>query len=349
MSSSSQTLLLSLPDELFSVICLFMDDEEFLNFQKVSKSIVESTKSFIFFKERLLNKFKYWKDNLEQLSNHKFSLQKMLQNEETVKYLYKSSLSKYLIVGKDKYNGDWMTAIQNYCKKLGLKNIDVFDTEKDVPHLKRLKKYSSILIVGDHNTFIDSDRSKKFSEELCKYLLNGYGGVVVNVFANCSIVTNGYLKYSFEDFHPIQPTTQTSSDFKEMKMFPANSNYEDHFLLMGYKGFCMGSINWDHSHGQLLEKNKEFDKQTIECIARFGDVEKIPSIATRILPLNLTEKYFPNHLKYIENYQENNKERLTGRICELNFFPVDGWCKMSEASKLIVNALLYCSCLLKNK
>ncbi|KAL9654644.1 hypothetical protein ABK040_006706 [Willaertia magna] len=341
--------LTSLPDEIFSIICLYLDDKDFLTFQKVSKSISESidTFGFLFLKERLLNKFKYWKNHLALINknnNSTFSLQKMLQNEETVRQLYKSSHSKYLIVGKD--GRQWMTAIQTHCKELGLQNVDIFDTEKkgEVPTLEFLKDYSSVVLVGDNCTFIDKDHASQLSESLCKYLLNGYGGVVVNVFANCSNVTSGYLQHSFENFHPITPTTQRSG-FSGIKMTPDNTNYEDHFLLIGYQDFVMEA--GDHSHGQLFSKTKEFDEKTIGCIARFTDTEKIPAIATRKLPLDLIEKHFPDHLKYISDQCKGVVG--TGRICELNFFPVDGWSKLSEGSKLIVNALLYCTCLLKNK
>ncbi|KAL9652103.1 hypothetical protein ABK040_015929 [Willaertia magna] len=346
------TSLLSLPDEIFGTISLFLDDKSFLTFQKVSKSIFESTNTFLF-KQRLLNKFKYWNNYLEKLkinNNNTFSLQKMLQNEKTIKNLLNSSLSKYLIIGRGDDN--YLSKIQQYCKELGLQNVDIHSTlqTNSIPSLQDLKNYHSILLVGDSCSLLDTSHANKMSENICSYLLNGYGGVVLTVFSNCSNVTGGFLGGVFEDFHPITPTLQTTTGVSNAYIKPNSLEYEDHFLMIGYENFHMRS--GDHAHGYLYNKNEEFDDKTVECIARFTDVEKIPAIATRVLPLNLVEKYFPNlysNYCYVnKDSYSNDGNKLTGRICVLNFFPVEGWAKMSEGSKLIVNALLYCSCLLKN-
>jgi len=202
--------------------------------------------------------------------------------------------------------------MDDICQKLrtaGLPVVEPFFTQKRVPTLEELQKYSSVLVYSyNSSAFLDG---QLMGDVLADYVDNG-GGVVVTVFTNCNNLRNGFLKGRFyeQGYHPINPSRQHDTNGKKPLTLGKIVD-STHPIMEGVRSldggrssfFCPGALNPD-SH----------------LIAEWSN--GVPLVA--------------------------ELRRGKGRVVVLNFFPPSSdtgdprfWLSSTDGGLLLANALAY--------
>ncbi|EGG23126.1 hypothetical protein DFA_05256 [Cavenderia fasciculata] len=162
---------------------------------------------------------------------------------------YNMRKSSFLVLGGPVAQSSCMDDICKKLRECGLDNVDSFYTQKRLPTLEELQKYTGVLIYSyNSSAFLDG---QTMGDVLSDYVDNG-GGVVVTVFTNCNNLRNGFLKGRFFDqnYHPINPARQADTNGKK-PLTLGKVVIPNHPILNGIKSldggrssfFCPGSVN----------------------------------------------------------------------------------------------------------
>eukprot|EP01133_Synstelium_polycarpum_P020358 gene20358-24423_t len=189
------------------------------------------------------------------------------------------------------------------------KHVDSFYTQKRIPTLDELQKYTGVLVYS-YNSSAFQD-GQLMGDVLADYVDNG-GGVVVTVFTNCNNLRNGFLKGRFcdQNYHPINPARQHDTNGKK-PLTLGKVHHPGHPIMNGVKSleggrssfFCPGSL---HPEAKLVAE-------------------------------------WSNNMPLIVDLTKNK-----GKVVALNFFPPSSdtgdarfWSANTDGSLMMANALAY--------
>ncbi|GAM20607.1 hypothetical protein SAMD00019534_037820 [Acytostelium subglobosum LB1] len=229
--------------------------------------------------------------------------------ESTWRRYYNQRKTSFLVLGGPVAQSSCMDDICSKLRAAGIDHVDSFYTQKRIPTLEELQKYSGVLIYSyNSSAFLDG---QLMGDVMADYVDNG-GGVVVTVFTNCNNLRNGFLKGRFfeQNYHPINPARQHDTNGKKplslgKVVIPDHPIMNDVKSLEGGRSsfFCPGSLHPDAT-----------------LVAEWSN--NVPLIAE--LPKN------------------------KGKVVALNFFPPssdtgDGrfWSSSTDGAVMMANALAY--------
>jgi hypothetical protein len=229
---------------------------------------------------------------------------------------------KYLIIGTSE---EYLPNVKHMVSSSGL-NVTAFDPleHRRLP-IDILYDHHAVLVFGDADTFITDDGCTVAGDALADYVDQGYG-VVECVFANCHNCDSGHLagRFKFQNYHPMPTSVQENiptGQFGDVRVLITDPEHiimqnvdTSTFRLERYSDTCLPPPNF----GETVAKDP-----SLHVIAEFVSDEKCPAVMTR----DRTKIGHPN----------------SGKIVLINFFPGDKWACNSDVSKLLINALIYCS------
>ncbi|KYQ89884.1 hypothetical protein DLAC_09860 [Tieghemostelium lacteum] len=229
--------------------------------------------------------------------------------ELTWRKYFNQRKQSFLVMGGPTSQSTCMDDICSKLKAQGIGTVDKYYTQKQIPTLEELQKYTAILIYSyNSSAFLDG---VAMGDVLADYIDNG-GGVVVTVFTNCSNLRNGFIKGRFYDqnYHPILPARQHDTNGKKPLQM-GKISIHDHPILQGVRQLDGGKSSF-YCHGIMNPEAK------LVC-------------------------EWSNGVPLVSDLQKKN-----GRVVALNFFPpssdtgdVRFWSSATDGTQLMVNSLLY--------
>eukprot|EP01132_Coremiostelium_polycephalum_P003097 gene3097-3873_t len=229
--------------------------------------------------------------------------------ENSWRKYYNLRKSSFLVLGGPLTQSSCMDDICNKLRMAGIGRVEYFYTQKRIPTLKELQKYTSVLIYSyNSSAFADG---QQMGDVLADYVDNG-GGVVVTVFTNCNNLRNGFLKGKFleQNYHPIIPSRQHDTN--------------------GKKALNLGKVHIPNHPIMQGVKNLEGGRSSFYCNGGLNVEAKLVAEWSNGVPL-------------IADLAKNK-----GKVVALNFFPPSSdtgdprfWSSNTDGSTLMANSLVY--------
>eukprot|EP01113_Clastostelium_recurvatum_P044312 TRINITY_DN746_c0_g1_i1.p1 TRINITY_DN746_c0_g1~~TRINITY_DN746_c0_g1_i1.p1 ORF type:complete len:451 (+),score=104.96 TRINITY_DN746_c0_g1_i1:150-1502(+) len=229
--------------------------------------------------------------------------------ERTWHTFYEQKKRSFGVLGGPTAQSSCMDDVITKLRSAGLPVVDSHFTQKRIPTLDELQKYSSVLVYSyNSSAFLDGTL---IGDVLADYVDNG-GGVVVTVFTNCNNLRNGFIKGRFyeQGYHPITPSRQHDTN--------------------GKKPLTLGKIV-DPTH-PIMEGVRSLDggRSSFFCPGALNPDSKLIAEWSNGVPL-------------VAELQKGK-----GRVVVLNFFPPSSdtgdprfWLSSTDGDVLLANALAY--------
>ena len=128
---------------------------------------------------------------------------------------------------------------------LQFKNVEMWDVsehDNTLPTRDYFNKFAAIMLVGDHNSFINADECANLGTNCVSYLLDqsntsSGGGIVLCSYSHMNDVENGFITGDFlkRNYFPLVPDTQApvpNNTYAHRPLYIVMCN-KNHFLSMG--------------------------------------------------------------------------------------------------------------------